>query len=41
MLEGLEEAVEDEIVPDSLGEIASPDAEDTEGVSPTSNRDEL
>ena len=39
--EGVDKAVEEELVPDTLEETAAPDAEDTEGVSPACSRDEL
>ena len=39
--EGVDEAVEEELVPDTLEEAAAPDAEDTESVSPACSRDEL
>ena len=39
--DSVEETVEEELVPDTLEETAAPDAEDTEGVSPASSRDEL
>ena len=39
--EGVEEAVEEELDPDTLEETAAPDAEDTESVSPACSRDEL
>ena len=38
---GVEEAVEEQLEPDTLEETAAPDAEDTDGVSPVSVGDEL
>ena len=39
--DGVEEAVKEELVPDTLEETAAPDAEDTESVSPANGGDEL
>ena len=39
--DAVEEAIEEELVPDALEEAAAPVAEDTEGVAPSSCRDDL
>ena len=39
--DAVEEAVEEELVPDALEEAAAPVAEDTEGVAPSSRGDDL